>query len=48
MTLDSEQQRAMLMQLINASQVPGNAVEHIAALKAAVQKADIQQLPKAG
>ena len=43
MTLDHEQQRGLLLQLINAAQIPGAHVETVAALKAAVHAAKVEE-----
>lgn len=43
MILDSEAQRTMILQMITAATIPGSAVTEVAALKAAVEKAKIEE-----
>lgn len=43
MKLDSEDQREILLKLINAASIPGNAVELIYELLKAVKSAEIEK-----
>lgn len=45
MTLDNEQQRTILLQLIDAANVPGKAIEQVMAIKVAISIAQITEKP---
>lgn len=42
MILDSEKQKSMLLELINAATYPGIAIDDVYALKKAIQEAEIK------
>lgn len=44
MTLDSEKQRQILLQLIEAAMIPGKMLEQVAALRRAIIDATINDL----
>jgi hypothetical protein len=45
MVLDSEQQRQVLLQLIAASNVPGNALEVVLDVKRSIERAEVKEAP---
>jgi len=46
MILDKEIHRDLLLQLINAATIPGNAIEAVLELKNAVTNAQLAEVPK--
>lgn len=46
MKLDNQRQKEILLQLFNASQFPGQAIEEVFDLKKALKSAEIENNPK--